>query len=41
MAQADLGKEKPPAFLSTHPADAQRIAQIKRWIPEAMNYYKS
>jgi predicted Zn-dependent protease len=41
MAQASGGKGKPPAFLSTHPADEQRIAQIKRWIPEAMNYYKS
>lgn len=31
---------KPPAILSTHPADAQRIQQIKNWLPEAMNYYK-
>lgn len=30
-----------PAFLSTHPSDANRIAQIKKYIPEAMKYYKS
>lgn len=31
---------KPPAFLSTHPSDETRIAQIKQWLPEAMTYYK-
>lgn len=30
----------PPEFLSTHPADATRIAAIKNAIPEAMKYYK-
>ena len=30
---------KPPEFLSTHPSDETRIAQIKQWIPEAMTYY--
>lgn len=38
MAQA--GGEKPPAFLSTHPADEKRIAQIKQWMPEALTFYK-
>ena len=31
---------KPPEFLSTHPSDETRIAQIKQWVPEAMTYYK-
>ncbi len=29
----------PPEFLSTHPADATRIQDIKNRIPEAMKYY--
>lgn len=30
---------RPPEFLSTHPAPESRIADIKSYIPEAMNYY--
>jgi predicted Zn-dependent protease len=30
---------RPPAILSDHPSDAQRIAQIRRWIPAAMSGY--
>lgn len=30
----------PPEFLSTHPSDARRIAQIQQYIPEAMKYYQ-
>ena len=29
-----------PAFLSDHPADSQRIADIQRLLPEAQKYYK-
>jgi predicted Zn-dependent protease len=29
----------PPEFLSTHPADATRIEDIKNRVPEAMKYY--
>ncbi len=30
---------KPPEFLSTHPSDDTRIANLKKWLPEAMKYY--
>lgn len=28
-----------PAFLSDHPSDAKRIADIKKWLPEVKKYY--
>jgi predicted Zn-dependent protease len=31
---------KPPEFLSTHPSDETRIAQIRAWLPEAMQHYR-
>jgi predicted Zn-dependent protease len=34
------GKSKPPEFLSTHPASETRIADIKKYIPEALPYYE-
>jgi predicted Zn-dependent protease len=34
------GGQKPPELLSTHPADATRIADLKKELPEAMQYYK-
>ena len=40
MAKAGEGSQKPPEFLSTHPADDTRIARIQRDLPEAMKYYK-
>ncbi|MGD8973586.1 MAG: M48 family metallopeptidase [Desulfobacterales bacterium] len=33
------GKSRPPQFLSTHPATETRIADIKKYIPEALPYY--
>ncbi|MBK9291397.1 MAG: M48 family metallopeptidase [Bacteroidetes bacterium] len=33
------GGQAPPEFLSTHPSDETRIAQIRKWLPEAMKYY--
>ncbi len=38
MSQATGGGSK--SWLSTHPTDATRIAQIQAWMPEAMKYYK-
>jgi predicted Zn-dependent protease len=37
---AQKGGGAPPEFLSTHPSDATRIANIKKHLPEAMSYYK-
>ena len=41
MASASAGSQKPPEFLSTHPADATRIAQIQKDLPEAQKYFNS
>ena len=37
---AAQGGAKPPEFLSTHPSDETRINDLKKLIPEAMQYYK-
>ena len=34
------GGNKPPTLLSSHPTDETRIAQIKKYLPEALTYYK-
>ena len=39
MAAKSSG-QAPPEFLSTHPSDATRIADLRRLMPEAMKYYK-
>ncbi|MBL0165137.1 MAG: M48 family metallopeptidase [Xanthomonadales bacterium] len=33
---AALGNQKPPEFMSTHPAEGTRIEQLNAWMPEAM-----
>jgi predicted Zn-dependent protease len=37
---ASMGGDKPPVLLSDHPADEQRIEDLKKAMPEAMKYYK-
>ncbi len=39
MEKASNG-QKPPEFLSSHPSEGTRIAQLKRYMPEALKYYK-
>jgi predicted Zn-dependent protease len=34
------GGAQPPEFLSTHPAHATRVNDLKKEVPEAMKYYK-
>jgi predicted Zn-dependent protease len=36
---AKVGGAKPPEFMSTHPSDERRIAQIQAFMPEAKKYY--
>jgi predicted Zn-dependent protease len=39
MEKASNG-QKPPEFLSTHPTEGRRINQLKKYMPEALQYYK-
>lgn len=39
MEKASSG-QKPPEFLSTHPSEGHRIEQLKKYMPEALKYYK-
>lgn len=35
-----VGGQAPPEFLSTHPSNDRRIADIEEFLPKAMEYYK-
>lgn len=37
---SQVGGQKPPEFLSTHPSDETRISNLNKWMPEAMKYYQ-
>lgn len=39
MEKASNG-QKPPEFLSTHPSEANRIEQLKKYMPEALKVYR-
>jgi len=39
MEAASKGN-KPPEFLSTHPSENTRMSNLRKWMPEAMKYYK-
>jgi predicted Zn-dependent protease len=39
MRRLSAGKKKPPEFLSTHPADINRIRKIQERIPVALEHY--
>ena len=35
------GRDAPPEFLSTHPGYRTRIKNLRKWMPEAMEYYEA
>jgi predicted Zn-dependent protease len=34
------GGQQQPEFLSTHPSEGHRVDQLKKYMPEALQYYK-
>jgi predicted Zn-dependent protease len=34
-----MNQERPPEFLSTHPDPANRILNLDKWMPKALEYY--
>ncbi len=41
MSEATSGGQAPPEFMSTHPNHETRIADLTRWIPDAMPLYEN
>jgi predicted Zn-dependent protease len=40
MEKMAASGQKPPEFLSTHPSEGRRIDELKKYMPEALKYYK-
>jgi predicted Zn-dependent protease len=40
MRTLSQGQKKQPEWLSTHPTDDTRLADIRNWVPEAVKYYR-
>ncbi len=38
--QKRFGGREPPEFLSTHPSSKERITNLEKWLPEALEYYR-
>jgi predicted Zn-dependent protease len=38
--QEEKAGQEPPEFLSTHPSSDTRIADLEKWMPEALGYYE-
>ena len=38
--QKEYAGQEPPEFLSTHPNSGTRIADLQRWMPEALSHYE-
>ena len=38
--QQKYGDLEPPEFLSTHPSSETRLADLRKWMPEALGYYE-
>ena len=40
MRALSRGQKKQADWLSTHPTDDTRLADIRHWVPQAMKYYR-
>lgn len=38
---SEVGGQKPPEFLSTHPSDRTRVRNLREFLPEALEYYEN
>ncbi|MGI8634211.1 MAG: M48 family metalloprotease, partial [Segetibacter sp.] len=40
MEAMSRGQQRPPEFLSDHPAEGNRIQRLQQQMPEALKYYR-